>query len=370
MNAGAGFGQALQTYLAGKADDQTPTARLVIQGDQPCTFVLTAFDTASSFAVDGFAFPALVASDLTDDAGLARRIAGAGDPVSAFLRTAIGSAALLDGLNGVISGVTIYEAQRFAAVTLDPQTQAALVAGGSPARLNRLLLQDAYPDAIAWPSANRVLRFPGAQRRRCRRRGAAACGSDSLEGEALDPGEPGGGSSRAPEPAEAGDSRNGVHIGADGTTAVSVPVGEAISATGIALPLVALVAATEVTVELREDFQGAPSGKKLRAGTAVLATPGTVERATVFFDPSCSPRGLSGWSSRTKPPSWTFTTWSTTPSTVCTSRRWRGRGSRRWRASGGCGTTTGSSPLRRDYHPRSSASPSASPSAAACSRSR
>ena len=69
-------------------------ARLVIQADQPCRFVLTAFATGTSFAVDGFASPALVASDLTDAAGLAARIGAAGDPVSAYLRAAIGQAAL------------------------------------------------------------------------------------------------------------------------------------------------------------------------------------------------------------------------------------------------------------------------------------
>jgi hypothetical protein len=81
------------------------------------------------------------------------------------------------------------------------------------------------------------------------------------------------------------DSRNGVHIGAAETTAVGVALAEAISATGVALPLVALAAGSEVSVELQEDFQSAPSGKKLAAGTAKLAAPGVVKQATIFFDP-------------------------------------------------------------------------------------
>ena len=288
VSAGEAFGNALQAYLAGKAGDPTPTARLVIQGDQPCTFVLTAFDTAASFAVDGFAFPALVASDLTDAAGLAARIAAAGDPVSRLpARAAIGSATLLDGLNEVIAGASIYERERFAGVTLDPQTQAALLAGGDPARANRLLLQDAYPDAIAGPAANRVLRFAGgtvgeagvAVRLPA---GATVSKAQLSTQESLAADRPG-----TPRRAEAGAAagRSGVHIGGDGTTAVSVAVGEAISATGVALPLVALVAGTEVSIELQEDFQGSPSGKRLAAGTAALPTPGAVEQATVFFDP-------------------------------------------------------------------------------------
>ena len=131
----------------------------MIQGDQPCSFVLTAFDTGTSFAVDGFAAPALVAGDLLDEAGLASRIAAAADPVSAFLRGAIGGAALLDGLNAVIAEGSVYDEHRFAGVTLSPETQAARTAGGDRARLNRLLLQDAYPDLVAGPTSKRVLRF-------------------------------------------------------------------------------------------------------------------------------------------------------------------------------------------------------------------
>jgi hypothetical protein len=61
---------------------------------------------------------------------LASRIRAAGDPLSAYLRGAIGSSSLLDGLNAVIAGGALYDAQRFAGVTLGPQTQAALAAGG------------------------------------------------------------------------------------------------------------------------------------------------------------------------------------------------------------------------------------------------
>ena len=131
VDAGAAFAQALQAYLAGKAGDLTPTARLVIQGDEPCSFALTAFDTGTSFAVDGFAFPALVASDLTDAPALASRIRAAGDPLSAYLRGAIGSSSLLDGLNAVIAGGALYDAQRFAGVTLGPADAGGARGGGA-----------------------------------------------------------------------------------------------------------------------------------------------------------------------------------------------------------------------------------------------
>jgi hypothetical protein len=284
-DAGAAFGQALQAYLAGKAGDLSPTARLVMQGDQPCSFALTAFDTGTTFAVDGFAFPALVTSDLTDAPGLASRIHAAADPLSAHLRGAIGSAALLDGLNAIIAGASLYDAQRFAGVTLGPETQAALTAGGDPAWLNRLLLQDAYPDAVAAPSAKRVLRF-GADRvgeaTVAVRLPAGATVSkatlatqEELRADRSGTAWPDGGS----------DSRVGVHVGADGTTAVAVTVDEALSATGVALPLVAVLAGTQVSIELQEDWHGAPSGKQLAAATASVGQLGAAEEATVFFDP-------------------------------------------------------------------------------------
>ena len=47
-DAGRAFGAALQAFLAAKAGDPSPTVRLVIQCDQPCTFALTAFDTGAS----------------------------------------------------------------------------------------------------------------------------------------------------------------------------------------------------------------------------------------------------------------------------------------------------------------------------------
>ena len=70
------------------------------------------------------------------------------------MREAIGPSALLNGLNAVISSSALYDAQRFAGVTLSAQTQAELAAGDDLPRLNRLLLQDAFPDLVAAPSAD------------------------------------------------------------------------------------------------------------------------------------------------------------------------------------------------------------------------
>ena len=107
------------------------------------------------------------------------------------------------------------------------------------ARLNRLLLQDAYPDLVAAPSAKRVLRFPadhagqagvavslppGAVVSK-----AALSTQESLRGDRPD--DPGG---------ERRERRSGMHVSGDDTAAVSVAVDQALTATGLALPLLGL----------------------------------------------------------------------------------------------------------------------------------
>jgi hypothetical protein len=87
------------------------------------------------------------------------------------------------------------------------------------------------------------------------------------------------------------ESHVGLHLGGEGTAAVGLAVETAISATGIALPLVALATGAEVAVELQEDYLGAPSGKQLAAAAAALSSPGVVGWTTVFFDPVVLPSG-------------------------------------------------------------------------------
>jgi hypothetical protein len=58
---------------------------------------------------------------------------------------------LLAGLNAAVNGPSIYDAARFDGVPLSPETRALLgrnPTGADLARLNRLLLEDAYPEAI------------------------------------------------------------------------------------------------------------------------------------------------------------------------------------------------------------------------------
>lgn len=283
--AGAAFAAALQAFMGGRSGGLETT--LVIQSDQPCTFWLRQLATGATFTLDGFGFPRLGPGDLLEVDALATRIAAAADPVSAHLRPLLhGAASLEDGLNAVIAGAALYDAQRFAGVTLSAATQAALTAG-DVARSNRLLLQDAYPDAIAAPDADRVLQFGGgsAESRQvtvslpagARVSKATITTDASVRGD------------RAAVAAVS--AASGVHVADDGAVAVSVPVDTATSVTGLALPLFSLSTGTKVSLELQEDWHGFPSGKRLAAATTAALPAGSSALATVFFPAVVVPAG-------------------------------------------------------------------------------
>jgi len=111
-------------------------------------------------------------SDLTDAPALALKLKAAADPVSAFIKGRLPDAALgaLAGARGAVtnsdalqrqlvlalnqfaSGQSIYQTQRFAGVTLRPETQQLLrqkPEGADLVRLNRELIEAAYPAEIA-----------------------------------------------------------------------------------------------------------------------------------------------------------------------------------------------------------------------------
>jgi subfamily B ATP-binding cassette protein MsbA len=115
---------------------------------------------------------AFSASDIKDPLGLARKLTLKSDDVSAFLSAKMDAAvqqalaqyqntnavpdklqaALLGVLNLALAGQPIYEAGRFGTVTLRPETRKLLEQhpqAKDSAQLNRLLLEDAYPQELA-----------------------------------------------------------------------------------------------------------------------------------------------------------------------------------------------------------------------------
>lgn len=97
------------------------------------------------------------AVDFKDVAALKAKINAAADPVSAYLKEKLGpagsgeTAALIQGLNQFIEGPSFFEASRFAKVKLSDHVArfaAQAPTGHNRIRLNRLLIEEAYPGLI------------------------------------------------------------------------------------------------------------------------------------------------------------------------------------------------------------------------------
>ena len=101
----------------------------------------------------------LRAESVLDPAGFIQKIAESPDSVSEYLRKGLSDAAksstlavLLKELNETIAGPSLYDRARFAGVVLRPETARLLAEnpqGQRLARLNKLLLEDAYPRQLA-----------------------------------------------------------------------------------------------------------------------------------------------------------------------------------------------------------------------------
>lgn len=114
----------------------------------------------------------LSAGDFSDLPGFAAKLAAGAEPLSAHLggklddaqRTSLAhfpteaaeakkaTSALLKAVNAAVAGPSLYDAERFKGVALRPATEALRArnpAGQELIRLNRLLLEDAYPKEIA-----------------------------------------------------------------------------------------------------------------------------------------------------------------------------------------------------------------------------
>jgi hypothetical protein len=132
----------------------------------------------------------LSSGGITDPYAFAAKLARGSDPVSAFLREQLEDSvkgdlaaysasnanaktmisALVKSLNRILSGPSTYDKARFDNVALRPETEALLkqnVQGRELARLNKLLLEDAYPAELAkcattgWIVKTALCRAPG-----------------------------------------------------------------------------------------------------------------------------------------------------------------------------------------------------------------
>ncbi len=101
---------------------------------------------ATSLRTEGIKDPERFATWISDGA----------DPMSVFLRSRVSLTDLVKGINQVLAGPSIYEKDRFAGIVLRRETAELIVqnpkSGWKLARLNKLLLEDAYPEELTQSS--------------------------------------------------------------------------------------------------------------------------------------------------------------------------------------------------------------------------
>ena len=151
---------------AGKAEAQSSSMRPLFNGKTLDGWI-QAQNSATSFS----------GNDIVDPAGLARKLSDKSDPVSAFLSDLLDDAgktsltiittgtgdmkqaksALAKNLTRIVSSGSLYEAKRFQRVVLRPETHELLSRsphGAELVHLNRMLLEDAFPQEISKSADN------------------------------------------------------------------------------------------------------------------------------------------------------------------------------------------------------------------------
>jgi hypothetical protein len=289
VHGGAALATALTAFAERRGAPVPRGIAVVVESDAECRFRVSAFAVVPKLVSETFAYGTILDADLTDAGALAATIRTAGDPLSAYLRGALGDKALSEALTALVRAGSLFKPERFAGVTLADETKRRLAAapsGDALVALNRLLLCDAYPDLLAAPADKRVLRFPpdaieeralavelptGAQPSL-----AQVTATESVRGDrpAVPDGVPVANGSRA---------RRGLHVGGDAWTAAPIEQDKPVAATGLALRLLSLVSGSSVRVELQPDREGRPGGSALVRATVELGPAGTQSWATVFF---------------------------------------------------------------------------------------
>ncbi|HEX7239577.1 MAG TPA: hypothetical protein VF263_04895, partial [Longimicrobiaceae bacterium] len=165
---------------------------------------------------------------------------------------------------------------------------AAGPSGTERTRVNRLLLEAAYPGAVS-DGGKQVLRFAaGGEGRELRvelpARAPVAAGTLELSE-----------SFRADRPAAADgtptgsaqlDQDRGVSVGVGVSAAQRTTPAQPLLLRGVSLGLLVMEAGTELRVEIREDREGEPGGRALAAGKAAPGRPGAPAWVTVRLDDS------------------------------------------------------------------------------------
>ena len=147
-----------------------------LKGESPTAISLFDGTTLAGWIQIENGATSLSSGGITDPAAFAGKLASGSDAVSVYLRGRLQDSVkadlaaysassanakatisvLIKDLNQVISGVSIYDKARFSRVVLRPETEQLLKqnpGGLQLARLNKLLLEDAYPGELAKSSS-------------------------------------------------------------------------------------------------------------------------------------------------------------------------------------------------------------------------
>jgi hypothetical protein len=285
---------------------------LVFESDAPCRVHGVSFLIDYRVVTRSFGSPGYGRGDVKDGIALARALREERDPVSRHvhgLLTAAGRKlvessepdgdALVTELNALVSGPPVYETEAFAQVPLEPETREAAEAGatGEPlTRLNRMLLDAAYPQQLAAPGEKRILRFTGT---RAETRELAillpagatvvaatlqtieSVGSDRQTG------------SGAVTVGQA--TSSGVRVDVETTVAARTELDETVAATGLGLLLVPTTERAELRAELREDHAGTPKGRKLAEAAVAVEGLGSRTLATARFAAPVALQAQAHW---------------------------------------------------------------------------
>jgi hypothetical protein len=260
-----------------------------------------------------FGSPSNGRGDVKDGAALARALRDERDPLSRHVHVLLSPAgrklvestepnedALVAELNALVGGPSVYDAEAFSDVELPDETRVAAeagAAGAALARLNRALLDAAYPDQLAAPGEKRVFRFTGnrAETRELAIRlpaGATVVEAtlETIESIGADRPAAGGGATDGQPP-----ENSGVRIDAQTTVAARTELDSTLAATGLSLLLVPTTEKAELLAELREDHSGTPKGRKLGEATFAVEGLGGRTWATARFAAPIALQAQAHW---------------------------------------------------------------------------
>jgi hypothetical protein len=281
---------------------------LVAESDAPCKLQASTFAIPYGMLRTSFRAVLLRAADITAPVALATRLREASTPLTAYLRSKLSTytrsalarasdrdlpapvlAHMLRELNTALQAEAFYTAARFAGITLKPETLTLAtsgVTGVARTRVNRTLLEEAFPREIAAIAAasgdeKEVLSADGAHAslnvkvdvpRPIAIRAAALRLEGDLRSDAPGGAAPAGnGSPTAPSWDAPIPDHAGFMVDATHSVATSFTPSSALEASGVALALSAASATVELTAELRADQDGTPAGSVIASALATVA---------------------------------------------------------------------------------------------------